>query len=248
MKLLVAIPGAEGEKEVVRMAVKFADVVERLRQRFPELREVPIYVGSPVCALYGPCFLSRPGAELAEGLRDFVGPLLEQAGDEETRQLEEVLEVLSSARTGVHLPEDTGWVEETAEAARQALAEMGLDPAEASLVSDQLEAIASRIRAAGLEPTEQVVAEFMVLHEVGHYVDWLKAEDKRAWEFQVRLSLADLLGGGGHLAEGYRQMEHEARADEFALAYLKKLYQPQRRSLMGAVLGLFDSLWKGGAR
>jgi len=222
------------------MAVKFADVVEELRERFPELRAVPVYVGSSVCHFYGPCFLFEPGAELAERLHVFYGQLFEEADSTPAmgvlrQQFEGVMDILSAVQPGVHLPEDMDWVQEAVEMAAQLLAEIGLDPGEASLVSGQLEAIASRIRAAGLEPTEEVVAEFIVLHETGHYFDYLKTGDPEVWRFRVNLAVVDLLCDDGDLAAGYRQMEHEVRADEFALAKLKELYRP-RRSLLGAVL------------
>ncbi|MGB9826792.1 MAG: hypothetical protein ACPLRU_08965, partial [Desulfofundulus sp.] len=115
------------------MAVKIADVVRKIKAHFPELAGAPVYVGSPVCSLYGPCFLPRAGAVYVEQLK----AALDSLPADMTGMVEDFLAVvsppLSGAPPGIHLPEDAGaldgmFVPSALAPVRGFLAAHGFDP------------------------------------------------------------------------------------------------------------------------
>lgn len=224
------------------MVVRFADVVKGLRQKINDFPDVSIHVGSPVCGLYGPCFLPSPGRELAAEFRRVVGC---ESGPE----MDQWLSLLESASAGIHLPEDMGWLSR----AEQEVVELAVTvvgkwvdflgdedtPAEVErltaqaveaalrLMRRQRELLEEKVRSVGLEPTEQIMAEFIVLHELGHYFGWLDSPDQESWERQVGEALIDMFASIGSLedlASAYRTMSHEEAADWFALECLRRLY------------------------
>lgn len=209
------------------MALFFRGVVAELQEALPFLPwlGVPFHYGHPVVLLYGPCFVPRPVRERVrreaarwgvaeEELVDFLGDLLGPLAP-----------ALLDAPAGIHLPETV----EEFWAAPEELARRGFellrvspDPdmveAAACFLGEHQEAIRALLSRHGFEVMPRVVAQFLVLHELGHYVDWASAPDREAWELEALSVSWDLSG------HGYRAMPREARADRFALAHLRMLY------------------------
>lgn len=210
------------------MAVKFADVVEELRQVVPELREAPVMCGSPLSEFAGPCFMPVTGKEYVRQVRTAVAYTNFYALFRFHSWFNEV----ERLPLGIHLPEEADLVQvyyKQAEFVRllfnvsdEEYEQMIKEIDEVS--KHEINILADKVREAGLEPTEEVMARFMVLHELGHYLDWKQAADKQQWLAAAMASMAGLVAGNGSAAD-YRNLEHEAKADAFALNTLKKLYE-----------------------
>lgn len=207
--------------------VEFADVVMKLRGLVPELNGVPVYVDSPLCDLYGPCFLPEVGAAKVRRMREQLEPLLPDLNDKQRQVIDEMIAIISSAGFGIHLP--------------RTLNDMLADPGQTLILREILSS-------AGLGPTDKVLAEFIVLHELGHYLDWLAADNKPTWEQEVHLGQVNLYMGkyGDDLVRAYRNQPAERRADAYALATLKRLHAPRSGGLLGIVQDVLSRLMQGG--
>lgn len=92
------------------MAKTFADIVKELRALVPELRYMPVHLGSPLAAQLGPCFLPCPPEQLPQP-RGWLAGLCG-------------LEVPPDTKPGIHLPEQMDWLQEQAAAFIPAIEEV----------------------------------------------------------------------------------------------------------------------------
>lgn len=118
-------------------------------------------------------------------------------------------ELVDNIPFGIHLPQD-------------------IEILGSPFLYDELAPVHRYLETAGIKSDLLALARFTVLHEVGHYVEYALAKDKKAWALSVQLPQLQLAAAGvvGNIHEAYRQLPAEARADEFALTRLKKLYRP----------------------
>lgn len=211
------------------MALLFRDIVEGLFAALPPLRwlGVPFYYGTPAALLYGPCFVPRP---MRERIREMITQFdIDIDDDQLAACLEDLLGPIASglldAPTGIHLPvcvEDFWRSPE--ELARDSFDLLGIPPdpkwieTAAGFLRDHLEAVHDLLSRHDFEVTPKVVAQFIVLHELGHYVDWASAPDRKTWELEALNVSWDLSG------QGYRALPRETWADNFALVHLRVLY------------------------
>lgn len=111
-------------------------------------------------------------------------------------------------------------------------------------------AIKKMLRKHHLPTDKRTIARHAVLHEIGHYFDWLHTEDKDAWIENVERTQLQLITSQSNTMKKeyqYRQLPHEKIADEYAIAKLQQIYNqnPELKKSKGPALSIKQRIYLG---